>query len=82
MHPVCRTVNYYRGIFLNDLEDWEREKREGLQVEIARRLNFFPSGEVFHNLWSKYASLLGGDEFVLNAAPGNAAACQRSSEVD
>ena len=45
-----------------------------MKVEIARVSNFFPASGDIHRSWSKDASLVGRDDFVSNAAPGNVAA--------
>ena len=74
MQPAGRTVSFDRGWIVNDLGGAEREAERGLRVEIALAPNFFPASRDFHRSWSKNASLVGRDDFVLNATPGNAAA--------
>src|SRR5580765_5647159 len=82
MQPVGRTVSYDRGWNVNDLEESKREGQNGLRVEIAQAPHFFPDARDFHRSWSKYAGLVGGDNFVLNATPGDAAAEERGKEIE
>jgi len=82
MQPVGRTVSFDRSWIVNHLEVVEREEGHGCKVEIARASNFFPARRDFHRSWSKDASLVGGDNLVLNAAPRDAATEYRSGEIE
>jgi hypothetical protein len=73
MQPVGRTVSSDRGWFVNDLEEVKTDQGLCWEVEIARASNFFPGRRDFHRSWSNDTSLIGRDNFVLNAAPGDAA---------
>ena len=82
MQPVGRTVSSDRGWIVNHLEDIRELARNQWKVEIARAPNFFPVGRDFHRSWSKNAGLVGGDDFVLNAAPGDAATEQGGKKIE
>ena len=73
MQPVGRTGRFNRGCVVNDLAEVKGGKAKGLKVEIAAAPNFFPAGQDFHRLSSEDASLVGRDDLVLNAAPGDPA---------
>jgi len=74
MHPAGRTASFDRGRVVNHLEEIKSTGGRRSRVENALAPNFFPGQRDFHSLWSNNASLVWGDDFVLNAAPGDAAA--------
>src|ERR1700739_3902705 len=82
MQPVGRTVSFDRDWIVNHLEDVNGWARNQWKVEIARGSNFFPANQDFHKSWSKDAGLIGRDDFVLNAAPGDAASEQGCKEIE
>ena len=82
MQPAGRTVSFDRGWIVNYLGDFKVCARSQWKVEIAGGSNFFPANRDFHRSWCDDASLVGRDDFVLNAAPGNATAEERGEEIE
>jgi hypothetical protein len=74
MQPTGRTVSFDRGWIVKHLQDAEAKEEVRLKVEIARASKYFPTRRDIHRSWRKNTSLVGGDDFIANAAPSNAAA--------